>query len=601
MAAEETPTTDDKDVIRDRRKNLLRIGLAACLLLAFALRVYGVNFGLPHTYYWDEPTVVNRAVRFGSGDLNPHFFYYPAFYMYVLFLASGLYFVLGRLTGHFHSVQDFAVEYFVDPTGVYLTARITTALFGTAAVLAAYLIGKKYFGTLTGYIGAIFLAVSVLHATHSHIAITDVPHGFFILAACGPLYHILHDARRRDYVLAGFLIGLGAATKYLAILLIPSLLLAHLWSKEAEARFSSLRGRLTVGWLSPNLLLAFGAIFVGFFVGSPFNVLDFRAFLADYRQQLSLSTGEGARSSLGFYLVGVLPGDFGWPLLLTAAVGLVWMACQRQRAYYLFLSFPLVYFLVVMRFQKGFARYMIPEDPFLALMAAYALTGVFQRLSSNNQKSKIENRKFDLALVPAVAALCAPPLYANLRWDGLMAHETDPRTAALDWAHRNIPAGSVVAVQSLFDRTFYNAPLLTDRRLEKIDRDIPRGGRFRAVRRRVSTALNRRPVYREAKFVQDYDALQNAGVVCVFVSSLNGRLKPAFREQLDSRAAAYRFAPDPDALLGIPQGSASAVSVQMPEITVYVLRQEPLSARSESRPEGSSRVEDRSRGADPSR
>jgi hypothetical protein len=106
------------------------IGLAllGCLVLGFALRVWGVRFGLPQLYYWDEPTVVNRAMRFGTGDLNPHYFYYPALYMYVLFAATGVFFVAGRATGAFGSATDFAKTYFVEPTGVYMAARVTTAL-----------------------------------------------------------------------------------------------------------------------------------------------------------------------------------------------------------------------------------------------------------------------------------------------------------------------------------------------------------------------------------------------------------------------------------------------------------------------------------------
>ena len=79
----------------------IRVSLIGILLLAFFVRVWGNKFGLPQLYYWDEPTVVNRAIRFGSGDLNPHFFYYPALYMYVLFIVSGGYFVFGKLTGRF--------------------------------------------------------------------------------------------------------------------------------------------------------------------------------------------------------------------------------------------------------------------------------------------------------------------------------------------------------------------------------------------------------------------------------------------------------------------------------------------------------------------
>ncbi len=206
------------------RSRALGVGLGVVLTVAFLLRVYGVGFGLPHLYYWDEPSVVERAIRFGSGDLNPHFFYYPGLYMYVLFGAIGTFFVGGWLLGRFASPTDFAVASIADPTGVYLTARLTTAVVGTLCVLMTYQVGRRYLGRRTGLAGAAFLAVAVLSSTHSHIAITDVPQSFFILAALLPLEGIMARGRWRDYLWCGALIGLGAATKYLAGLLMVAAL-----------------------------------------------------------------------------------------------------------------------------------------------------------------------------------------------------------------------------------------------------------------------------------------------------------------------------------------------------------------------------------------
>ena len=94
----------------------LRLGahrswLVAILVVAAAARLWGVAHDLPFVYYYDETHLMNRAVGFGKGDLNPHWFHKPALYMYVLFALFGAYFVLGRLTGRFASVDAFAVHY----------------------------------------------------------------------------------------------------------------------------------------------------------------------------------------------------------------------------------------------------------------------------------------------------------------------------------------------------------------------------------------------------------------------------------------------------------------------------------------------------------
>ena len=54
------------------------------LLLAFALRLDHIGFGLPQRLHPDEWKQVEIARRMAQGDLNPHFFRYPAGFMYLL-------------------------------------------------------------------------------------------------------------------------------------------------------------------------------------------------------------------------------------------------------------------------------------------------------------------------------------------------------------------------------------------------------------------------------------------------------------------------------------------------------------------------------------
>ena len=149
--------------------------IAAILAVALALRLWGVPYGLPNLYNWDEPTVVNRAVRFGGGDLNPHFFYYPTLWMYLLAIVFGGYFAVGRLSGHFHSASDFVVEYLAHPTSTYLIARVATALAGVATVWLVYRIGMRLMGREVGILAAALLSVSVIHVAYSQQVIDYMP------------------------------------------------------------------------------------------------------------------------------------------------------------------------------------------------------------------------------------------------------------------------------------------------------------------------------------------------------------------------------------------------------------------------------------------
>jgi 4-amino-4-deoxy-L-arabinose transferase-like glycosyltransferase len=536
--------------------------LAGILLVAFGLRAYGVGFGLPHLYYWDEPTVVNRAVRFGSGDLDPHFFYYPAFYMYVLFAVSGGYYVLGRITGHFASSVDFAVEYFTDPSHTYVAARLTTALLGTASVLLAYKVGRRFFGREVGLAAAAVLAVSVVHGSYSHVAITDVPQAFFITAAYLPLHDVLTRSRPRDYLFAGVLIGLGMATKYLAFLLLPTLIAAHFARRTRDAGATLDPRALLPDAVDRRLWLALLATGATFFVATPYNVLRFHEFVDDYRTQAALSTG-GGELHPWLFLLRSLALDLGGPGCLAAVAGLVVVVRARSREGLLFLTFPVVYGLAIARLTRVFARYLIPEDPLLAVLAGAGIVAL---------AGAVPVRFRSAAMVTATGIACLFPATSLFRWDRLMASTEDPRTTAVAWAEESLPAGASVAIQPLYDRTFYNAPLVTDAAIDKLGREMPAGGRFGAARERVLDAVRAHRSFHLVPWKADLGALSDEGARYVFTSSLDGPLDPGFAAQLANQATIARaFAPDPvraDGIVAWPD----VFAVMPPEITVYAVR-----------------------------
>ena len=558
--------------------------LIVVLLLAFLLRIYGIGFGLPHLFYWDEPTVVNRAVRFGSGDLNPHFFAYPALYMYVLFAVSGLMFLLGRATGHYHSAQDFAAEYFLDPSRVYLSVRLATACVGTLTVWFTFLVGKKYFNERVGLLGALFMAVSVVNGSHSHVAITDVPHVLFIVAACLPLHNVLTRGRPRDYVLSGLLIGLGAATKYLAVLLVPTLLLAAwLSTRRPPAPLDQAASPQNQEPASPSrsplipLAFAFAALLAGFFIGTPFNLLNLRAFLADIQTQQTISQGSGSGTSYWYYISKALPGDMGAFVYFTAIAGILLLLWKRRSVGALFLTFPFVYFVFIGRYPLGFSRYMLPEGPFLAMLAAFTFNWLYETVRDllKQEKANPFRAAWKSVWAFSVMALALPPLWLLLQWDSLMANTPDTRTRALKWVEDNVPAGSAISIQTLNNRTFFNAPILTDRGIAKIADDIPQRGKLASVRERVIAGLKERPVYHEVPWNEthpDFDALMQAGADYVIITDAHPPLSPDLERRFEARARAInkpivRITPG-----ALGEQMAGSLPVWPPHITIYPLR-----------------------------
>src|SRR5437016_816323 len=159
----------------ERARRQTRWILIAICALAFALRVYGIGFGLPDIHHPDEQPILNRALTFAEGSPNPHNFLYPTLYLYVLFMWEGLFFVAARLVGAYHSVADFQREFFLDPTRVVIVARLLAAIFGTATVAAVYRLGSRLYDRMVGLGAALFLAVAPLAVRDAHYIKLDVP------------------------------------------------------------------------------------------------------------------------------------------------------------------------------------------------------------------------------------------------------------------------------------------------------------------------------------------------------------------------------------------------------------------------------------------
>ncbi len=151
------------------------LALAGVCLFAFALRVVGLQYGLPAVYNPDEVSIMARALSFARGTLNPHNFLYPTFYFYVLFAWVGVYLAWVWLSGRVASIGALQQLYFTDPTGIYTAGRALGVAAGTATILGLYRLAARLTDRRTAIAAAIFLAVSPLHVRDSHYVKHDVP------------------------------------------------------------------------------------------------------------------------------------------------------------------------------------------------------------------------------------------------------------------------------------------------------------------------------------------------------------------------------------------------------------------------------------------
>src|SRR5260370_1907421 len=109
------------------------------------------------------------------------------------------------------------------PLGELLAARVPSIIMGTLLVLAIYWLGRASTGRVIALLAALGLAFSPWLVYFSALAYLDITMTAFITIA----YLLLWHAPRRPalYLLSAVLVGLGAASKYTAVLVIPGMFL----------------------------------------------------------------------------------------------------------------------------------------------------------------------------------------------------------------------------------------------------------------------------------------------------------------------------------------------------------------------------------------
>ena len=369
---------------RRRRVGIAGVLLAAILVLALALRLKGIAWGLPYSFVnADESMVVPKAFAAARGHLNPQFFFYPSLYFYLTgalyLLAAPVWWLLGN--GDLLAQTSFVV----DPGPYFLLGRLLSVAMGTASVYLVYRLGRVAFGRPAGLLAALFLAVAPLHVAYSHMAVTDVTAVAFSLlalvllqraAGTGDEGAAARDRSGRRWLVAGAVAaGLATSTKYnLGMLVLPATVAAVFACRGAAAARVAAGGRTVLVWLRLLVLRLYLPMLVAFVVASPFVVLDAPHFLRDFRRQSEIMD----RGWLGFENVGNgfwfnvtpnLTGAIGVVLVVLAVAGLGWALWRRTRLDLMLAPYVIVYFVYIGTWKELADRYLLLIVPLLLLLA----------------------------------------------------------------------------------------------------------------------------------------------------------------------------------------------------------------------------------------
>lgn len=275
MTVPRTPLSESSPVTR--------LSLFLVMGLGLLFRIPGIQWGLPLKYvHIDESVVIHYSMRIVAGAMNPDFYDYPGFF---LFLLAGWM----RLTALVHGwilgagLDELAGRYVAGDAAFFtLAARSLTVGFALLTVALAFGMGRRRAGGIVGWGAAAVLAVSALHIRESHYGTIDVAACFFTLWAMDKIAVYGETQRTRDGAEAAFLVGLAAATKYYpGVLLLPLAGLPFAGRHPRPVR---------------SVIVLLFASAAGLFAGSPFTVLSAGEFLARFNHLAPKIVGLPGRS-----------------------------------------------------------------------------------------------------------------------------------------------------------------------------------------------------------------------------------------------------------------------------------------------------------------
>ncbi len=401
--------------------------LPAVLLVAFAIRVWGIQFGLPFAYARpDETEVAGPAVAYLSGDLRPHFFQWPSLFGYAVAALYALYGgAFGFLTGH-ASLADFAQSRYLAFAPFLLIPRTLSVAMGVATVGAVFALARRAFDETVAVVAALFLALAFLHVRDSHFGMSDVTMTALVVVAAWATLGWYQRGGLWRAGAAGLLVGLAGSTKYNGLLVGVSFAVAALLRLTAAPPAQHAGDRrpdeAPTGVTAVVTAVAVFAVATaaGFFGGSPFILVDWPRFVADIATvQSTMSTGHGGlRVGRGWWYFGlvVLPAGLGWPVFIAGVAGVVALPVTRVKLASVLLAFPLAYYAYAGQSYSVFARYILPVIPFLCVTAAWTTVTALR-----TALVRVSGRTSGLVMAGTAAALIAPSAWSAVQLDRLLA------------------------------------------------------------------------------------------------------------------------------------------------------------------------------------
>ena len=391
-----------------RSNKIKRILIPAFLIfLTIFTRFCFLDWGNGHFFNPDENNMATAVSSMTLSNLNPHFFAYGQFPLFLAFFTA--------------PAHNFYI--------IILTLRFWSAVFSSLSILFFYLIAKNIFKSQKiSYIFVLLLIFTPGLIQSAHFGTTE---SILIFVFSSIIFFSLKyfQTEKKSYFLWAVLIGaIGLGSKITAVFLVLPFYLCLLFLFLKNKKFSK--------FISSVLIFTFLFSLLSI-IFSPFNLIKFSDFRSSMSYETSVATGalkvfytrqfENSIPYL-FQFQKVFPYANGLFIFIFSFIGFLFFLKSKIKKEFLLILIPsIIYFIYTGQVFVKWSRFMSPIffiAPFFCLFFI----------------KKIKNNFLSIIFL---IIMISPGFYFFQKYFLL-----DTRIMASNWTESNIPSNSFVLSES---------------------------------------------------------------------------------------------------------------------------------------------------------
>ncbi|MFZ2152427.1 MAG: glycosyltransferase family 39 protein [Microgenomates group bacterium] len=330
--------------------------------IALITRFFGLTWGGGFPFHPDENNMVNAIVQMTPINLNPHFFAYGQFPLYLGYITQ-------LILGLPHNA--IAITYVL---------RFWSAIFSTLSVYLFYLINRQLFPKINPFIATLLFIFTPGLIQIAHFGTTE---SLLVLIFLSTIYLSLklygQPFQYKYYFWLALICGIGVSSKLSSIVFIFPILLVSLIS------FFKHNKKLHVVFFTFYFLL-FTLVF--FILFSPFNILSRADFLSALKYETEVATGTLSvfyttqfKNTLPYIyqITHIFPYVIGLPLSLFSLFGLCMSFRKYHQSLFIVYASVIFYFLYFGQTYVKWTRFMSPIFFIFPLIAAIFINQIHSK------------------------------------------------------------------------------------------------------------------------------------------------------------------------------------------------------------------------------